>query len=51
MKLPRNLSGADLAQALKKLGYSVTRRTGSQLRLVAPHFGLSREELAARLWQ
>jgi predicted RNA binding protein YcfA (HicA-like mRNA interferase family) len=79
MKLPRNLSGADLAQALKKLGYSVTRQTGSHMRLttqqqgehhvtipchdplrvgtlaailaeVAAHFGLSREELADRLW-
>jgi predicted RNA binding protein YcfA (HicA-like mRNA interferase family) len=80
MKLPRNISGADLAQAMKKLGYSVTRQTGSHLRLttqqqgehhvtipchdplrvgtlaaipaeVAAHFGLSREELADRLWQ
>jgi predicted RNA binding protein YcfA (HicA-like mRNA interferase family) len=33
MKLPRNLSGNDLAQALKKLGYDVTRQTGSHLRL------------------
>jgi predicted RNA binding protein YcfA (HicA-like mRNA interferase family) len=78
MKLPRNLSGADLAQALKKLG-SLTRQTGSHMRLttqqqgehhvtipchdslrvgtlaailveVAAHFGLSREELADRLW-
>ncbi|MCI0389821.1 MAG: type II toxin-antitoxin system HicA family toxin [Acidobacteria bacterium] len=80
MKLPRNLSGADLAQALKKLGYDVTRQTGSHMRLttrqqgehhvtipchdplrvgtlaailaeVGTHFGLSREELAERLWQ
>jgi predicted RNA binding protein YcfA (HicA-like mRNA interferase family) len=80
MKLPRNISGADLAQAMNKLGYSVTRQTGSHMRLttqqqgehhvtipchdplqvdtlaailaeVAAHFGLSREELADRLWQ
>jgi predicted RNA binding protein YcfA (HicA-like mRNA interferase family) len=80
MKLPRDISGADLAQAMKKLGYSVTRQSGSHLRLttqqqgehhvtipchdplrvgtlaaipaeVAAHFGLSREELADRLWQ
>lgn len=33
MKLPRDLSGADLAKALGKLGYKVTRRTGSHIRL------------------
>jgi predicted RNA binding protein YcfA (HicA-like mRNA interferase family) len=79
MRLPRDLSGNDLAQALCKLGYQVTRQTGSHIRLtttergehhvtipnhnplrvgtlsgiladVAEHFGLSREELAARLF-
>ena len=33
MKLPRDLSGADLAKALTTLGYAVTRQTGSHLRL------------------
>jgi len=33
MKLPRDLSGADLAKALKILGYQVTRQTGSHMRL------------------
>ncbi len=33
MRLPRDLSGSDLAQALRKLGYSITRQTGSHLRL------------------
>jgi len=33
MKLPRNISGAELAGALKKLGYQITRQTGSHLRL------------------
>jgi predicted RNA binding protein YcfA (HicA-like mRNA interferase family) len=33
MKLSRDLSGNDLAQALKTLGYQVTRQTGSHLRL------------------
>ncbi len=33
MKLPRSLSGADLAKALKKIGYEATRQTGSHLRL------------------
>jgi hypothetical protein len=27
MRLPRNLSGSELAQALHKLGYSITRQT------------------------
>jgi len=33
LKLPRDLSGRDLAKALQALGYSVTRQTGSHLRL------------------
>jgi predicted RNA binding protein YcfA (HicA-like mRNA interferase family) len=39
MKLPRDLSGADLAQALKRLGYSVTRQTGSHMRLTTQQQG------------
>ena len=39
MKLPRNLSGDDLAQALKKLGYSVTRQSGSHMRLTTQQQG------------
>lgn len=35
MKLPRDLTGAELAKALGKLGYQVTRQTGSHLRLTA----------------
>jgi len=33
MKLPRNLSGADLVRALERLGYAVTRQKASHLRL------------------
>jgi len=33
VKLPRDLSGADLAKALSKVGYRVTRQSGSHLRL------------------
>ena len=33
MKLPRDLSGAQLAKALAQVGYSTTRQTGSHLRL------------------
>lgn len=33
MKLPRDLSGVDLAKALEGLGYRVSRQSGSHLRL------------------
>jgi predicted RNA binding protein YcfA (HicA-like mRNA interferase family) len=36
MRLPRDLSGSGLAHSLRKLGYSVTRQTGSHLRLTIP---------------
>jgi predicted RNA binding protein YcfA (HicA-like mRNA interferase family) len=34
-KLPRDLSGAELAKALGRVGYRVTRQTGSHIRLTA----------------
>ncbi len=39
MRLPRDLSGADLAQALKQFGYRITRQTGSHLRLTTSEHG------------
>jgi predicted RNA binding protein YcfA (HicA-like mRNA interferase family) len=33
MKLPRDVSGADLGKRLGRLGYEVTRQTGSHVRL------------------
>jgi predicted RNA binding protein YcfA (HicA-like mRNA interferase family) len=33
MRLPRNISGNQLVQMLKKLGYDKTRQTGSHARL------------------
>jgi predicted RNA binding protein YcfA (HicA-like mRNA interferase family) len=35
MKLPRDLSGAQLIKALEKLGYQATRQTGSHVRLTS----------------
>ncbi len=35
MKLPRDLSGAELAKLLHRYGYEVTRQTGSHLRLTS----------------
>ena len=39
MRLPRDLSGSDLAKALRKLGYSTIRQTGSHLRLTTHQHG------------
>jgi len=33
MKLPREISGVELAKLLKKYGYEITRQTGSHIRL------------------
>ena len=33
MKLPRDISGTELANALSHVGYRVTRQTGSHIRL------------------
>ena len=33
MKLPREISGEELAKLLKKYGYETTRQTGSHMRL------------------
>jgi len=39
MRLPRDLSGTDLARALAACGYEVTRQTGSNLRLTTHQAG------------
>lgn len=36
MKLPRDLSGTELGKRLGRLGYQVTRQSGSHLRLTSP---------------
>ncbi len=33
MRLPRDISGDDLARRLGRIGYSITRQTGSHMRL------------------
>ena len=35
MKLPRDLSGEELARALRQFGYQVTRQTGSHMRMTS----------------
>lgn len=39
MKLPRDISGQELAKALLKLGYEPTRQTGSHIRLTTQQNG------------
>jgi predicted RNA binding protein YcfA (HicA-like mRNA interferase family) len=40
VKLPRDLSGDDLARALRRYGYEITRQTGSHMRLSSSFQGV-----------
>ena len=37
MKLPRDITGAELAERLRRYGYVATRQTGSHLRLTSTY--------------
>lgn len=39
MRLPRDITGDELAKALKVLGYEITRQTGSHMRLTTTVHG------------
>lgn len=39
MRLPRDLTGAELVRRLARLGYGVTRQTGSHMRLTSHQRG------------
>lgn len=39
MKLPRDLTGVELSKRLARLGYTITRQTGSHLRLTSGEHG------------
>ena len=39
MRIPRDVNGDDLANALKKYGYKVTRQEGSHMRLTTQQGG------------
>jgi hypothetical protein len=39
MRLPRDLTGAELAKLLRALGYDLTRQTGSHMRLTTQQNG------------
>ncbi len=47
MKTPRDLSGAELAKVLRRLGYAVTRQAGSHLR-VTTHEGGEHHEVIGK---
>ncbi|MBN1972991.1 MAG: type II toxin-antitoxin system HicA family toxin [Sedimentisphaerales bacterium] len=40
MKLPREISGKELAGLLKRYGYEITRQTGSHMRLTTDQKGV-----------
>ena len=39
MRLPREISGEELAKLLKKYGYNITRQTGSHIRITTAEKG------------
>jgi predicted RNA binding protein YcfA (HicA-like mRNA interferase family) len=39
MKLPRDLTGHELARSLARIGYQITRQTGSHIRLTTNQGG------------
>jgi predicted RNA binding protein YcfA (HicA-like mRNA interferase family) len=39
MRIPRDLSGDDLANTLRKYGYQITRQVGSHIRLTTQQGG------------
>ena len=47
MRLPRDVSGTDLARALRVFGYSVTRAKGSHMRLTTQLDGEHHETIPA----
>ena len=38
-KIPRDINGKDLSKKLKKYGYTITRQTGSHIRLSSNYMG------------
>jgi len=40
-KIPRDISGRELAELLKKYGYEINRKTGSHFLLTTIHYSLT----------
>jgi len=47
VKLPRDVDGLELAKALQRLGYEVTRQTGSHIRITTQRDGENHEVIPA----
>lgn len=47
MKLPRDMSGAELVRALRKLDYVITRQKGSHVRITTQRHGEHHETIPA----
>jgi predicted RNA binding protein YcfA (HicA-like mRNA interferase family) len=47
VKLPRDVDGLELAKALQRLGYEVTRQTGSHIRVTTQRDGENHEVIPA----
>ena len=47
MRLPRDLSGQELARALRRLGYETTRQRGSHIRVTTQRDGEHHETIPA----
>lgn len=45
MRLPRDVTGANLVKALRKLEYKVTRQKGSHIRVTTQHGGEHHEAI------
>lgn len=50
MRLPRDLSGRELAKALRAFGYESTRQSGSHMRLTTSQMGEHHVTVARRLF-
>ena len=45
MKIPRDINGRELARALRKFGYEITRQTGSHIRVTTQRDGEHHEAI------
>jgi len=45
MKMPRDISGMELIGALRSFGYTITRQSGSHIRITTDRDGLHRETI------
>jgi len=51
VKLPRDVSGTELAALLRRFGYEITRQTGSRLRLTSTFKGFEHHVTSNFGWE